>query len=189
MSLSRRAFKPVYLLYYKLLFGRRFPGSERLARRVLAYPGYRLLVIDDASPDGTGELAEALKREWPGRVDVLHRPGKDGLGRAYVAGFRWALEREAWREVIWKAALVGGVVTATVSTGERPWGMRLTVPLPATPAWVGAAAPYFYEGRRGKFATLLERLALRARARKLGLWGRCPHTPYTPDRGISTGAS
>jgi endonuclease YncB( thermonuclease family) len=43
---------------------------------------------------------------------------------------------------------------------------------------VGAAAPYFYNGRRGKYAALLERLALRAKAKKLGLWGRCPHTPY-----------
>jgi endonuclease YncB( thermonuclease family) len=51
---------------------------------------------------------------------------------------------------------------------------------------VGAAAPYFYEGRRGRYATLLERLALRARAKKLGLWGRCPHTPYDPDEGIDT---
>jgi dolichol-phosphate mannosyltransferase len=62
-----------------------------LARRVLAYPGYRLTVIDDGSPDGTGELAEALKLDWPGRVDVLHRPRKDGLGRAYVAGMQRAL--------------------------------------------------------------------------------------------------
>jgi micrococcal nuclease len=51
---------------------------------------------------------------------------------------------------------------------------------------VGAAAPYFYAGRRGRYANLLERLALRARAKKLGLWGRCPHTPYDPTRGIST---
>jgi endonuclease YncB( thermonuclease family) len=51
---------------------------------------------------------------------------------------------------------------------------------------VGAAAPYFYEGRRGRYAGLLERLALRARARKLGLWGRCPHTPYDPTQGVST---
>jgi len=52
---------------------------------------------------------------------------------------------------------------------------------------VGAAAPYFYGGRRGRYAALLERLALRARARRLGLWGRCPHTPYLPTQGINTG--
>jgi micrococcal nuclease len=51
---------------------------------------------------------------------------------------------------------------------------------------VGAAAPYFYAGRRGRYAALLERLALRARARKLGLWGRRPHTPYDPTQGVST---
>jgi endonuclease YncB( thermonuclease family) len=52
---------------------------------------------------------------------------------------------------------------------------------------VGAAAPYFYRHRRGRFAARLERLAKRARARRLGLWGRCPGTPYDPYRGVSTG--
>ena len=52
---------------------------------------------------------------------------------------------------------------------------------------VGAAAPYFYDGRRGRYAALLERLARSARARHLGLWGACPRTPYDPDRGVATG--
>jgi micrococcal nuclease len=52
---------------------------------------------------------------------------------------------------------------------------------------VGAAAPYFYDGRRGRYAGLLERLARRARAKHLGLWGACPRTPYAPTRGVSTG--
>jgi endonuclease YncB( thermonuclease family) len=47
---------------------------------------------------------------------------------------------------------------------------------------VGAAAPYFYRGRRGRFAVRIERLAHRARARHLGLWGACPHTPYSRTR-------
>lgn len=51
-----------------------------------------ILVVDDRSPDGTGELAERFAREHPA-VSVLHRPGKLGLGSAYVAGFRWALEQ------------------------------------------------------------------------------------------------
>ena len=51
---------------------------------------------------------------------------------------------------------------------------------------VGAAAPYFYEGRRGRYASLLERLTLRARAKNLGLWGRCPHTHYDPTRGVNS---
>jgi micrococcal nuclease len=52
---------------------------------------------------------------------------------------------------------------------------------------VGAAAPYFYHGRRGRYARVLVRLALRARAHHLGLWGRCPHTPWDPNHGVSTG--
>jgi endonuclease YncB( thermonuclease family) len=52
---------------------------------------------------------------------------------------------------------------------------------------VGAAAPYFYDGRRGRYAHLLDRLARRARAGHLGLWGACPGTPYDPDRGVATG--
>jgi endonuclease YncB( thermonuclease family) len=54
---------------------------------------------------------------------------------------------------------------------------------------VGAAAPYFYAHRRGRYATRLEVLARRARARKLGLWGRCPGTPYNPYRSVATGPS
>jgi endonuclease YncB( thermonuclease family) len=51
---------------------------------------------------------------------------------------------------------------------------------------LGAAAPYFYEGRRGRHANRLEVLAKRARAKHLGLWGACPGTPYDPYHGIET---
>ncbi len=51
-----------------------------------------VLIIDDASPDGTGELADQLAAENP-RLHVLHRAGKLGLGTAYIAGFRWGIER------------------------------------------------------------------------------------------------
>lgn len=51
----------------------------------------RLLVVDDNSPDGTGALAEELKSAHPGSFDVLHRPGKLGLGKAYLSGFSRAL--------------------------------------------------------------------------------------------------
>lgn len=54
---------------------------------------------------------------------------------------------------------------------------------------VGAAAPYFYDHRRGRYASVLERLALRARARRRGLWGACPRTPYAPNRKVATGSS
>ena len=49
---------------------------------------------------------------------------------------------------------------------------------------LGAAAPYFYEGRRGRYAARLEALANRARTKKLGLWGACPRTVYDPYRGV-----
>jgi endonuclease YncB( thermonuclease family) len=51
----------------------------------------------------------------------------------------------------------------------------------------GDAAPYFYDYRRGRYAHLLVRLARHARARHLGLWGRCPLTPWDPDHGVSSG--
>jgi dolichol-phosphate mannosyltransferase len=50
-----------------------------------------VLVVDDNSPDGTGRIADGLAEQNP-RVHVLHRPGKQGLGRAYIAGFQWALK-------------------------------------------------------------------------------------------------
>src|SRR2546425_3976462 len=53
---------------------------------------FRSLVVDDNSPDGTGQLAAAIAAKEP-RVHVLHREGKLGLGTAYLTGFRWALDR------------------------------------------------------------------------------------------------
>jgi dolichol-phosphate mannosyltransferase len=55
-------------------------------------PRIEVLIVDDGSPDGTGALADALAKTEP-RVNVIHRAGKLGLGTAYVAGFRWGLER------------------------------------------------------------------------------------------------
>ena len=68
---------------------------EPIVRAVLprladAAPDHRLLVVDDSSPDGTGEIADRLAAEHAA-VEVLHRAGKEGLGRAYIAGFRKAL--------------------------------------------------------------------------------------------------
>jgi dolichol-phosphate mannosyltransferase len=70
-----------------------------IAKAILgSLPGATLLVVDDASPDGTGELADSLAGADP-RVRVLHRPGKQGLGRAYIDGFRVALAGGAGRIV------------------------------------------------------------------------------------------
>ena len=69
-----------------------------LLSQILALPiPVGILVVDDNSPDGTGELAERYAREYPGRVVVVHRPEKQGLGTAYLAGFRRAMELDARR--------------------------------------------------------------------------------------------
>lgn len=57
-------------------------------------PAVHILVVDDNSPDGTGELADELSRAQPDRVFVLHRAGKEGLGKAYIDGFKYALARD-----------------------------------------------------------------------------------------------
>jgi dolichol-phosphate mannosyltransferase len=55
----------------------------------------RILIVDDNSPDGTGSVADELVRQYPGRVDVLHRPGKMGLRSAYLNGFQRVMETDA----------------------------------------------------------------------------------------------
>ena len=62
-----------------------------LAKGVLAHEGYRMLVVDDGSPDGTGAIADGLAVQYPGRVEVMHRTGPRGLGRSYIDGLRRAI--------------------------------------------------------------------------------------------------
>src|SRR5438874_4633372 len=64
---------------------------KRLIPSILEQGPFDILIIDDNSPDGTGELAEEFAHSFPGRVSVLHRPGKLGLGTAYLVGFDYAL--------------------------------------------------------------------------------------------------
>jgi dolichol-phosphate mannosyltransferase len=65
-----------------------------LIQRLMVLPvGVEVLVVDDNSPDGTGQVADDIASKNP-RVQVLHRKEKDGLGRAYCAGFAWALARD-----------------------------------------------------------------------------------------------
>ena len=64
----------------------------RMAAKLLSLPvAMDVLVVDDNSPDGTGQLADELAARHP-QIKVLHRTEKNGLGRAYIAGFKWALE-------------------------------------------------------------------------------------------------
>ena len=62
-----------------------------LASAILEHPGYRIIVVDDDSPDGTGALADELAAGAPGRIAVIHRRGARGLGRSLVAGLKQAL--------------------------------------------------------------------------------------------------
>jgi len=67
------------------------PNLERLASAILEHDFASLLVVDDASPDGTGDVADTLAARWPDRVEVMHRTGPRGLGLAYVDGLQRAL--------------------------------------------------------------------------------------------------
>src|SRR5712691_7416553 len=64
---------------------------QLLVPSILRWGPFDVLIVDDNSLDGTGEVAEELARRFPGRVTVLHRPGKLGLGTAYLAGFDYVL--------------------------------------------------------------------------------------------------
>ncbi len=66
-----------------------------LTDALLKIPDIHILFVDDNSPDGTGDMAEVLKSETNGRVDVMHRPGKMGLGSAYIQGFQYAMNNGA----------------------------------------------------------------------------------------------
>jgi dolichol-phosphate mannosyltransferase len=91
-------------------------------------PAAHVLVIDDSSPDGTGEIADRMAAA-DDRVHVLHRPAKQGLGRAYIAGFGWALERGYGRVVEFDAdfshdpaylpEMLDRLTTADVVVGSR----------------------------------------------------------------------
>jgi dolichol-phosphate mannosyltransferase len=113
------------------------PNLERVATAILDHASSRLLVVDDQSPDGTGALADDLARRYPGRVEVMHRNGPRGLGRAYVDGLRRALETDA--DVIcqmdadmshnpsYLPALVGALTRFDIVIGSRYLGGEVSV--------------------------------------------------------------
>ena len=100
-----------------------------LVRGVLAHDGFRILVVDDGSPDGTGAVADQLAAAHPGRIEVMHRTGPRGLGRSYVDGLQHALRTDA--ELIFQMdadlshdpeylpALAAGAATYDVVIGSR----------------------------------------------------------------------
>ncbi len=67
-----------------------------MVHKVMSLPSrLELLVVDDNSPDGTGKQVQLLQKEYPDRLHLLSRKGKEGLGKAYIAGFEWALNHGA----------------------------------------------------------------------------------------------
>ena len=67
---------------------------EKILRAIFALEGgYNVLIIEDSSPDGTGNIVRRLMQEFPDRLFMVERSGKLGLGTAYLTGFRWALEK------------------------------------------------------------------------------------------------
>jgi dolichol-phosphate mannosyltransferase len=68
---------------------------DGLVSAVLQHAGFRIIIVDDDSPDGTGAMADALATRYAGRVSVIHRTGARGLGRSLVAGLQRALESDA----------------------------------------------------------------------------------------------
>ena len=68
---------------------------EKIIRKIFSLSGdYHLLIVDDGSPDGTGEIVKGLISEFPQRLFLRERKGKLGLGTAYILGFKWAIENQ-----------------------------------------------------------------------------------------------
>lgn len=68
---------------------------ERMIRKVFSLPhDFHLLIIDDGSPDGTGAIVKELQKEYPESLFIEERAGKQGLGTAYIHGFKWGIERQ-----------------------------------------------------------------------------------------------
>jgi len=100
-----------------------------LTDQLMRHPNVRLLVVDDQSPDGTGDVADALARQYAGRVEVMHRTGPRGLGRSYLDGFRKAagadvdvvcqMDADLSHDPAQLPALLAGATLADVVIGSR----------------------------------------------------------------------
>lgn len=70
-------------------------NAEKIIRKVFSLPHeFHILIVDDGSPDGTGNIVKNLQQQFPEKLFLLERSGKQGLGTAYIAGFRWAIEKQ-----------------------------------------------------------------------------------------------
>jgi dolichol-phosphate mannosyltransferase len=68
---------------------------EKMVRKIFSMPhDFHLLIIDDGSPDGTGSIVKNLQKEFDGKLHLLERTGKLGLGTAYITGFKWAINKK-----------------------------------------------------------------------------------------------
>lgn len=68
---------------------------EKIIRKVMSLPkDFHVLIIDDNSPDGTASIVKGLQNEFSGKLHLVERSGKLGLGTAYIAGFKWAIEKQ-----------------------------------------------------------------------------------------------
>ena len=100
-----------------------------LVGQLMELPRVRVLVVDDGSPDGTGEIADRLAAQFPGRLDVLHRTERRGLGAAYIAGMQRALtfetdliaqmDADLSHDVRYLPDLIAATATADLVLGSR----------------------------------------------------------------------
>jgi dolichol-phosphate mannosyltransferase len=82
---------------------------EKMVRKVFSLPKeFDLLIIDDGSPDGTAQKVKELQEVFKGRLFLLERAGKQGLGTAYIAGFSWALAKD-YQYIFEPASLIQGL--------------------------------------------------------------------------------
>ena len=100
-----------------------------LVQALMAQPNVSMMIVDDSSPDGTGDLADTIARQHPGRIEVMHRTARPGLGRSYIDGIKKGLQQRF--DVICQMdadlshdprhlpALVAGVDRADIVIGSR----------------------------------------------------------------------